>query len=130
DAVVFAGTLCERSKYVILGGSDPKYINTEMTIDVPVDAGIYEWSVEDYDAALGAAGATPLTGVFGHKVGDPSTYLAEDKTPANKLWQSDGMKVGHVAGGHTFESISVAEESSTGATSSTTYSAGGEGGAF
>ncbi|MCB9915040.1 MAG: VCBS repeat-containing protein [Planctomycetes bacterium] len=78
DVIVFQGTLYESWEYEVVASPDPSQVGTVLTLDAPVQAKTYKWTVDKYNQEFGprhALGADLLP----HTVGDPTSYrsLAE-----------------------------------------------------
>jgi hypothetical protein len=130
DVIVFNGTLCERFEYEVLGGN-PALVGTKMTIDVPVDSRVYKWTVAYYNESLSSIGTPIPADAVRHTIGDPRSYVAGDALPSNVLWSSPtAVSVGAVPGGVNRVFIDVSDEETEEKTTTTSYTAGGEGGAF
>src|SRR5690606_20890711 len=74
DVIVFSGTLCMRYEYAILGGGEPEQIGQKMTIDEPLDARIYKWTISYYNESLGGEGSLIGRDILTHTIGDPASY--------------------------------------------------------
>jgi len=131
DIVVFNGTLCERYEYEVLGGGEPGLIGTKMTIDVPVDARVYKWTVPYYNESLGAEGSPIPEELLPHTVGDPSSYPTPAERDAKKpLFRSpDAVSVGQGTGTNA-ATIELTQENTQGTSLTTSSTLGGSVGAF
>lgn len=101
DVVVFNGALCMRYEYEILSGGDPAYVGTTMTIDEPVDARIYKWTVDYYNDSLGAEASPIGKDILTHTVGDPASY------PTRTV--RDSLMAGHQSAWKSPKAVSVGQ---------------------
>lgn len=73
DVLVFQGTLFETYEYRIIGAPEPDAIGRALTLDIPIDANVYNWTVDYYNARVAPEdriGPDLLT----HTPGDPASY--------------------------------------------------------
>jgi hypothetical protein len=135
DVVIFNGTLCMRYEYEVLGGSDKDVIGTRMTIDEPVDARIYKWTVGYYNMSLRDEASPIGKDVLSHTAGDPASYPSTQRR--NQLVKSNGMRLPNawatpeaasVGQGRAWRSLSISvseeQETTDTLTLSTSYTGG------
>lgn len=87
DVIIFQGTLYETYEYMIIASSDPTAIGSLISLDIPIDANTYNWTVDYYNSTVAPEdqiGKDVLT----HTPGDIQTY------PRKK--DLDGILDGHV----------------------------------
>lgn len=116
DVIVFQGTLYETYEYLIVGAPDPAAIGTLLTLDVPVDANVYNWTVDYYNANVAPEdriGADLLT----HTPGDAASYPTRTELLGELVgqlhWDLAGVHPVGQGSASDFQSVSFATESAT-----------------
>ena len=116
DVVRFQGTLFQSYEYEILEAFDAPALSGErFTIDLPVDAQIYKWSVPFYNEFFGPDHAIGGD-VLPHTVGDPASYFSKSEVEALLAryvgWSQGPVAVG-LSGGTNSIGIELVEENTS-----------------
>jgi hypothetical protein len=115
DIVVFEGMLYRRYEYTIVSASRPLLVGQKVTIDEPVQAKIYKWTLPFYESI--ARTNSSLAALLPQTKGNPATYQtraqAQQKLQSTAGWLGTGVAVGQGNGSTTTE-IEVSTANSTG----------------
>lgn len=130
DVIVFQGTLYETYEYVIVAAQDPSVIGRYMTLDIPIDANTYKWTVDYYNDQVAAddrIGSDLLT----HSPGDIQSYPTRaelnDMMGGELHWDLDASRPVGQGNASDFQSVSFETESATSEQRTVSKSYGGGG---
>lgn len=76
DAIVFVGVLQHVYEYEILSAPDPDAVGELLSINVPVAAKVFKWSLDHFNATMPLEYQIPPW-VLGHELGEPASYPRE-----------------------------------------------------
>ena len=128
DVLIFQGTLYETYEYVIRSASDPAAIGALVTLDYPVDANTYKWTVDYYNSQVPAEdriGSDVLTHTAGVIESYPSRFAMQALMAGEVAWELEGARPVSQSSGSDFQSVSFAEENATSLQRTVTKSYGG-----
>lgn len=116
DVIVFQGTLYETYEYVITAAQDPDAVGSFITIDMPVDANTYKWTVDYYNSQVAPEDRIG-TDVLTHTAGEVETYPTRaqlaDLLHGEVHWDLAGSRPVGQGNASDFQSVSFATESAT-----------------
>ncbi|MCB9885311.1 MAG: FG-GAP repeat protein [Planctomycetes bacterium] len=109
DVIVFQGTLYETYEYVIVGAPDPSLLGTLLTLDLPVGANTYKWTVAYYNDRVAAEDRIG-TDLLTHTPGDVASYPTRGELDAligsDQHWDMPGSRPVGQGTASDFESVS------------------------
>jgi len=113
DVLVFQGTLYESFEYEVLSSPTPGLVGSLVTVDVPVGARIYNWTVDYYNSVVSAEERI-ADSLRTHTPGDPASYPSQaellDELEPFVHWRStSAIPVGQGSGSRT-TAIELASE--------------------
>ncbi|MEM9802207.1 MAG: hypothetical protein AAGA20_17915 [Planctomycetota bacterium] len=76
DVIVFQANLYRTYEYEILSASDPSLVGSYITLDVPIDANTYKWTVDYYNQVVDPSYRIDAS-LLPHTIGDPDSYRRE-----------------------------------------------------
>lgn len=128
DVIIFQGTLYETYEYRIVAAADPAAVGQLVTLDFPVDANTYKWTVDYYNSQVAPEDRIGPD-VVTHTAGDIGTYPTRfelDQFMEGEVhWDFQGSRPVSQSGGSDFQSISFAQEQATEVQRTVTKSYGG-----
>lgn len=111
DCIVFQGVLHMSYEYEVTTASDAALLGHKLTIDVPVAAKTYKWTLDFYNEKLAPGDVRIGAETLSHVVGDPSSYPSAAERDAllgqYAGWKSDQVAVGQ---GNGTNSVSISLE--------------------
>lgn len=116
DVIIFQGTLYETYEYVITAADDPDAIGSYITLDVPIDANTYKWTVDYYNAQVAPddrIGPDVLTHTPGQVETYPTRAQLADALHGEVHWDLQGSRPVGQGSASDFQSVSFATENAT-----------------
>jgi len=116
DVIVFQGTLYETYEYVITAADDPAAVGSYITLDMPIDANTYKWTVDYYNSQVAPEDrieADLLTHTPGEVETYPSRTQLADALAGEVHWDLQGSRPVGQGSASDFQSVSFATESAT-----------------
>jgi hypothetical protein len=128
DVIVFQGTLYETYEYLITAAPDPAVIGTYMTLDIPVDANTYKWTVDYYNSQVDVddrIGTDLLSHTPGSATSYPTRTELADLMAGETHWDLAASRPVGQGNASDFQSVSFANENATSEQRTTIKSYGG-----
>ena len=128
DVIVFQGTLYETFEYRILSAPDPSAVGTLLTLDLPIDANTYKWTVDYYNAQVDDADRISAD-LRPHTPGDLASYPSRAELQAliadEQHWDMPGSRAVGQGTASDFQSVSFETAQATEEQRTITRSYGG-----
>ena len=128
DVIIFQGTLYETYEYVILSAPDPAAVGTFVTLDFPVQANTYKWTVDYYNQNVRPEDQIGMD-VLTHSAGDIATYPSraelDQELNGTLHWDLQASRPVSQGGASDFQLVSFGTEQASEVQRTITKSYGG-----